>query len=76
MFKLIIKEVECFGKRGYFTTRRVSFGKSPKECISKMRRNNGEHTVEGGCPMGYGGTPVMEMRRLEKDGKMLSEVWS
>jgi hypothetical protein len=75
MFKLINEEVECLGKHGYFTTRRVSFGNSPKECYSKMRRYNGEHTVSGGHPEGWGGTPVLLMTRLEKNGKMLSEVW-
>ena len=74
MFKLIIEDVECLGRHGYFTTRRVSFGKSPKACDAKMRRY-GEHTVAGGHPEGWGGTPVIQMRRLEKDGKMLNEIW-
>ena len=74
MFKVIVSDVECFGKLGYFTTRSVAFGKSPKQAYAKLRRR-GEHTVSGGHPEGYGGVPVLQMRRLEKDGEMLSEVW-
>ena len=74
MFKVIVSDVECFGKLGYFTTRSVAFGKAPKQAYAKLRRR-GEHTVSGGHPEGYGGVPVLQMRRLEKDGEMLSEVW-
>ena len=74
MFKVIVSDVECFGKFGYFTTRSVAFGKSPKQAWAKLRKR-GEHTVSGGHPEGYGGVPVLQMRRLEKDGEMLSEVW-
>tara|TARA_E500000318_G_C3529168_1_gene199722 strand:+ start:403 stop:633 length:231 start_codon:yes stop_codon:yes gene_type:complete len=75
MFKVIVSDVECFGRFGYYTTRRVAFGKSPKQAWAKLRRYNGEHSVSGGHPEGYGGVPVLQMRRLEKDGEMLSEVW-
>ena len=74
MFKVIVSDVESFGDR-YFTTRRVAFGKSPKQAWAKLNRYNGEHTVSGGHPEGYGGTPVLQMRRLEKNGNMLSETW-
>jgi hypothetical protein len=74
MFKVIITDVETLlGK--HYTTRRVAFGKSPKQAWAKLRRYNGEHTVSGGCPEGYGGTPVLQGRRLEKNGKVLSEIW-
>ena len=62
MFKVIVSDVECFGKLGYFTTRSVAFGKSPKQAWAKLRRR-GEHTVSGGHPEGYGGVPVLQMRR-------------
>ena len=74
MFKVIVSDVEAFG-REYFTTTRVAFGKSPKQAWEKIYRYNGEHTVSGGHPEGYGGTPVLQMRCLEKDGKKLSEIW-
>ena len=74
MFKVIVKDVECFGKFGYYTTRSVAFGKSPKQAWANLRKR-GAHTVSGGHPEGWGGTPVLQMRRLEKDGEMLSEVW-
>ncbi len=73
MFKVIVSDVEAFG-RDYYTTRSVAFGKSPKQAWAKLRRR-GEHTVSGGHPEGYGGTPVLQMCRLEKDGKMLWEIW-
>jgi hypothetical protein len=74
MFKVIVSDVECLGKLGYFTTRSVAFGKSPKQAWANLRKR-GAHTVSGGHPEGYGGTPVLQMRRLEKDGKMLEEIW-
>ena len=74
MVKVIGADVEAFG-REYYTTRRVAFGKSPKQAWAKLYRYNGEHTVSGGHPEGYGGVPVLQMRRLEKDGEMLSEIW-
>ena len=74
MFKVIVSDVECLGKFGYYTTRSVAFGKSPKQAWANLRKR-GAHTVSGGHPEGYGGTPVLQMRRLEKDGEMLSEVW-
>ena len=73
MFKVIVSDVECFG-REYFTTRSVAFGKSTKQARANLRKR-GAHTVSGGHPEGYGGTPVLQMRRLEKDGKMLDEIW-
>ena len=75
MFKVTVSVVECCGKLGYFTRKRVAFGKSPKKAWAKLQRYNGEHTVSGGHPDGYGGTPVMEMLRLEKNGKMVWEEW-
>lgn len=74
MFKLIITDVESFGTE-YYNVRRVAFGRSPKQCWAKIRRYNGEHTCTGGHPEGYGGTPVLQQRRLEKDGKVLFDVW-
>ena len=74
MFKVTVADVESFG-RDYFTTTRVAFGKSPKQAWAKLNRYNGEHTVSGGHPEGYGGTPVLQMRRLERDGKTISEIW-
>ena len=73
MFKVIVSDVECFGHE-YFTTRSVAFGKSPKQASANLRKR-GAHTVSGGHPEGYGGTPVLQMRRLEKNGKMLDEIW-
>ena len=73
MFKVIVSDVECFG-REYFTTRSVAFGKSPEKAWANLRKR-GAHTVSGGPPEGYGGTPVLQMRRLEKDGEMLEEIW-
>lgn len=73
MFKLIITDVESFGTE-YYNVRRVAFGRSPKICWSKIN-TFGQHTVSGGHPEGWGGTPVLQQRRLEKDGKVLSEVW-
>ena len=74
MFKVIVSDVECFGRFGYFTTRSVAFGKSPKQAWANLRKR-GAHTVSGGHPEGYGGVPVLQMRRVEKDGEMLSEIW-
>lgn len=74
MFKVIVSDVEAFGPE-YFTTRRVAFGKSPKQAWAKLYRYNGEHTVSGGHPEGYGGTPVLQCRTLEKNGKIISRVW-
>ena len=74
MFKLITEDVECYGRYGYFTTRSVAFGKSPKQCYANMRRPTCP-TVSGGHPDGYGGVPVLQCVRLEKNGQMLSEVW-
>ena len=74
MFKVTVSDVESFG-REYFTTNRVAFGKSPKQAWAKLNRYNGEHTVSGGHPEGYGGTPVLQCRRLERDGKIISEIW-
>jgi len=56
MFKVIVKDVECFGKFGYYTTRSVAFGKSPKQAWAKLRRR-GEHTVSGGHPEGWAVRP-------------------
>ena len=73
MFKVMVSDVESFG-RDYYTTTFVAFGKSPKQAWAKLRKR-GAHTFSGGHPEGYGGTPVLQMRRLEKDGEMLYEVW-
>lgn len=73
MFKVTVADVESFG-RDYYTTTSVAFGKSPKQAWAKLRRC-GEHTVSGGHPEGYGGTPVLQCRRLERDGKIISEIW-
>jgi hypothetical protein len=35
MFKVIVSDVEAFG-REYYTTRRVAFGKSPKQAWAKL----------------------------------------
>lgn len=73
MFKLIITDVESFGTE-YYHVRRVAFGRSPQQCWSKIR-TFGQYTVSGGHPEGWSGTPVLQMRRLEKGGKPLYEVW-
>ena len=73
MFKVIVSDVESLGSE-YFTTRRVAFGKSPKQAWERVH-TFGQHTVSGGHESGLGGVPVLQMRRLEKDGKMLSEIW-
>lgn len=77
MFKLTISETDHFSsERKYYTLRQVSFGKSPKECHSKMSgHNHGQRTVTGGHPWGYGGTPVMREVCLEKDGKVVYRFW-
>ena len=74
MFKLTVTDVEAFGPE-YYNVRRVAFGSSPKQCWSKIRRYNGEHTCTGGHPEGWGGTPVLQGRKLEKNGKVLYSVW-
>ena len=74
MFKLIVEDTECYGRYGYHTTRRVAFGKSPKQCEAKLR-HRGQHTVSGGHPDGYGGVSVLQGRRLEKNGKMVFDSW-
>jgi hypothetical protein len=38
-------------------------------------RNHGQRINRGGHPEGYGGTPVLCCQRLEKDGKILKEIW-
>ena len=73
MFKVIVSDVECFGSE-YFTTRSVAFGKSPKQAWANLHKR-GAHTVSGGHPQGYAGTPVLQGRRLERDGKIISEIW-
>ena len=75
MFKLTLITVEsCLD--GYFNDTTISFGKSPKECWAKMwGRNHGQRINRGGDPRGYGGTPVICCEILEKDGKVIKEVW-
>lgn len=73
MFKVIVSDVESFGSE-YFTTRRVAFGKSPKQAWAKVH-TFGQYAVSGGHPEGYGGTPVLQCRTLEKNGKIISQVW-
>jgi hypothetical protein len=89
MFKVTIRDFERFDAawrpvsddsvvvydRHYATTR-IAFAKSPKRAFEKLTRCNGEHIVYGGHPLGYGGTPITRMIRIEKNGKKLSEVWS
>lgn len=75
MFKLTFTTVESFG-REYYTDTVVAFGKSPKQCYQKMRGvNHGQRIHHGGHPEGYGGTPVLCGECLEKDGKILKEIW-
>ena len=75
MFKLTLTTVECCYD-GYHNDTTISFGKSPKECYAKMRGpNHGQRINRGGCPLGYGGTPVLYGEKLEKDGKILKEIW-
>ena len=74
MFKVTRTNVEAHPFGAYCNVREVAFGRSPKQAWAKLRRR-GEHTVSGGHPEGYGGVPVLQMRRLEKDGEMLSEIW-
>ncbi len=73
MFKVTVSDVESFGSE-YFTTRSVAFGKSPKQAWANLHKR-GAHTVSGGHPQGYAGTPVLQCRRLERDGKIISEIW-
>lgn len=73
MFKVIVSDVESIGSE-YFTTRRVAFGKSPKQCWERVH-TFGQHTVSGGHESGLGGVPVMQERTLEKDGKIISQTW-
>lgn len=75
MFKLTLITVESFG-RDYYNDTTVAFGKSPKECWAKMQgRNHGQRINRGGHPEGLGGTPVLCCERLEKNGKILKEIW-
>jgi hypothetical protein len=75
MFKLTLITVEACHD-GYYDDISVTFGKSPKECWAKMRGpNNGQRITRGGHPLGYGGTPIMCCERLEKDGKVIKEIW-
>ena len=37
--------------------------------------NYGQRINRGGCPLGYGGTPVLYGEKLEKDGKVIKEIW-
>jgi len=75
MFKLTFTTVESFG-REYFNDTVVTFGKSPKQCYQKMHGvNHGQRIHNGGHPDGIGGTPVIFCERLEKDGKVLKEIW-
>ena len=75
MFKLTLITVEACVD-GYHNDTEITFGKSPKECWAKMRGpNHGQRISRGGCPLGYGGTPVLCCERLEKNGKVIKEVW-
>jgi len=70
MFKLTLTTVECCYD-GYHNDTTISFGKSPKECYAKMRGpNHGQRINRGGCPLGYGGTPVLYGEKLEKEGPL------
>ena len=75
MFKLYLTTVEsCVD--GYHVKRKISFGKSPKECYAKMRGpNHGQRIHTGDCPHGLGGTPVLCGSMLERDGKVIKETW-
>ena len=73
MFKLVITDVESFGTE-YYNVRRVAFGRSPKICWEKIY-TFGQYTTSGGHPEGWGGTPVLQQRRLEKNGKPLYDIW-
>lgn len=75
MFKLTIKSYEALCGE-YFTTTRVAFGKSPKQARAKLARYNGEHTVSGGHPSGYGGVPIMDETTLQKNGKIIYQTWN
>jgi len=73
MFKLTLITVEACHD-GYYNDTTIAFGKSPKACWAKMDgRNHGQRSNRGGHP--YGGTPVLCCERLEKDGKILKEIW-
>jgi hypothetical protein len=72
MFKLTITDVEAFGPE-YYNIRRVVFGRSPKQCWEKIYTQAAQ--VSGGHPEGWGGTPVLQQRKLEKNGKPLYNVW-
>ena len=73
MFKVTVSDIESFGSE-YFTTTFVAFGKSPKQAWANLHKQ-GAHTASGGHPQGYAGTPVLQCRRLERDGKIISEIW-
>ena len=75
MFKLTLITVECCID-GFFNDTTVSFGKSPKECWAKMwGPNHGQRINRDGDPRGFGGTPVLCGEILEKDGKVIKQVW-
>ena len=75
MFKLTLITVECCHD-GYYNDTRITLGKSPKQCWEKMRRpNHGQIICRGGQPDGLGGTPVLCCERLEKNGKVIKEIW-
>jgi len=73
MFKVTVSDVEAFVRESVVPPC-VAFGRSPKQAWAKLNRR-GEHTVSGGHPEGYGGVPVLQCRRLERDGKIISEIW-
>ena len=78
MFKVIAEEYEYFDELrsvSYYKTTRIAFGKSPKRAFEKLARYNGEHIVYGGHPLGIGGIPILRKVRIEKNGKILKEIY-
>ena len=89
MFKVTIEEYEAFDPTWrpvsadtavvydrYYKTTRTAFGKSPKRAFEKLTRYNGEHIVCGGHPLGIGGAVILRKVRIEKNGKILQEIYN
>lgn len=72
-FKVEIVDVEAFGAE-YYQPRTIAFGKSPKEAWARVRTPS-QSQYKDGHPEGYGGTPVLQCRKMWRGSKLIMCVW-
>jgi len=73
-FKVEIMDVESFSDGSYYQPRIIAFGKSPKEAWERTRTSR-KCQFKDGHPEGYGGTTVLQCRKMWRGSKLVMCVW-